>query len=86
MKKAAIAAVCAALISTAAEAGEWTFEAMGKARTLFGYGHPDSRYSYHRSRYIYRRVSTSACWRNTVLTIPISLEPTLIWPMVLISS
>ena len=51
MKKAAIAAVCAALISTAAEAGEWTFEAMGKARTLFGYGHPDSRYSYHRSRY-----------------------------------
>ena len=84
MKKAAIAAVCAALISTAAEAGEWTFEAMGKARTLFGYGHPDSRYSGPVT--IYRRVSTSACWRNTVLTIPISLEPTLIWPMVLISS
>lgn len=86
MKKAAIAAVCAALISTAAEAGEWTFEAMGKARTLFGYGHPDSAILITGPVTIYRRVSTSACWRNTVLTIPISLEPTLIWPMVLISS
>lgn len=51
IKKTAIAAVCTALISTSAFAGEWTFEAMGKAKALLGYAKPDSRYSYHQSRY-----------------------------------
>ena len=45
------AAVAAYLVPSTVTAGEWTFEAMGKAQSLFGYSDPDSRYSYHQSRY-----------------------------------
>ncbi len=51
IKKAVLTAACAVLASFEAAAGEWTFEAMGKAKALFGYAKPDSQYAYHQSRY-----------------------------------
>ena len=51
IKKTIFAVVCAAIWAGDAAAGEWNFETMGKARALYGYSDPDSRYSYHQSRH-----------------------------------
>ena len=51
IKKTIFAVVCAAIWAGDVAAGEWNFETMGKARALYGYSDPDSRYSYHQSRH-----------------------------------
>ncbi len=51
IKKAAIAVICSVFLGTAAEAGELTFEALGKARTLFGYVHPQAHHARQQARY-----------------------------------
>lgn len=51
IKQTLLGAFVALSLVPSVQAGEWTFEAMGKAQSLFGYSRPDSRYSYHQSRY-----------------------------------
>ena len=36
---------------SSAQAGEWSYEFMGKLQSLLGYSNPNSRYAYHQSRY-----------------------------------
>jgi len=51
MKKVAISVFLLMLGSTSVWAGEWNFEAMGKAKTLYGYSDIDARYSKKQSRH-----------------------------------
>lgn len=51
MKKLGMVAVLLVLYALPAAAGEWSFEAMGKAKGLYGYSDIDARYSKKQSRH-----------------------------------